>query len=511
MPSLHNASDRHVVIDQRPGQYLCFPDVCLANDGRLIAAYNEFDKHVGARRKLLLKQSRDLGRTWSEPRVLNAADSHCPRLSRLSDGQLLLSDDSDPKLRLSLDHGEHWAGHPMSEVHHGLLDRILELSPETLLTTGHLHRGEHPQPKIRQAPAEQMVYLSEDRGRRWRPLSVMAYDKCLVLCEASMARLPDGRLLALLRENSFVYEPMYACESRDNGRTWSEPWPTPLIGHRPTLGLTGGGKLLVTYRNVGPDAGTAAWLGGVDELRGFAVHGLAQDPANPRLTAEGLLIKNGCGQGSAVRYALRPITDPEHAHAEIQVQVLVREAGGQGCGLRLGRWWRLFPDKLRPDFPDARPVKLRRGEWNTLRVVMDRGECTLFVNGRRRGTHAVEPTAEARAVLFGAVSTKEDNACEALWRGVSLTIREPRYGRDYQWSWTPLQGLPDEYALARVLELKNARGASFADFGYSGWVELPDGRFFCAYHHAEGDGEGYAPGKTSHVAGTWFEASDFGD
>lgn len=323
-------------------------------------------------------------------------------------------------------------------------------------------------------------------------------------------RLPGGVLLALLRENSFVYEPMYACQSRDGGLTWSQPWPTPLIGHRPTLGLTRSGRLLVTYRNVAPDAGTAAWLGDPAGLHGFAVHGLARRPGNPALAAEGLLIRNGEGPDAAVRYALRPVTDPEHARAEIEAEVLVREAGEQGCGLRLGRWWRLTPEALLPNFPQAKPTRLRRGEWNTLRVVMERGECTLSVNGRRRGTYPVEAAAEARAVLFGAVSLEEDNACEAVWRRVSLRIAEPRYGRDYAWDWTPRDGLPDAMSRAQVLELKNARGASFADFGYSGWAELPDGRFFCAYHHAEGDDPDYKPGMVSHVAGTWFTESDFG-
>ena len=97
-----------------------------------------------------------------------------------------------------------------------------------------------------------------------------------------------------------------------------------------------------------------------------------------------------------------------------------------------------------------------------------------------------------------------------MWRRVSLRIAEPRYGRDYAWDWTPRDGLPDAMSRAQVLELKNARGASFADFGYSGWAELPDGRFFCAYHHAEGDDPDYKPGMVSHVAGTWFTESDFG-
>ena len=78
---------------------------------------------------------------------------------------------------------------------------------------------------------------------------------------------------------------MYAVLSEDGGATWTLPRPTPLIGHRPTLGLTRAGNLLVTYRNVGPDPGTAAWSGSVEELlTDFTVAGRVPDPSHgPRL------------------------------------------------------------------------------------------------------------------------------------------------------------------------------------------------------------------------------------
>ena len=96
---------------------------------------------------------------------------------------------------------------------------------------------------------------------------------------------------------------------------------------------------------------------------------------------------------------------------------------------------------------------------------------------------------------------------------MSLSISEPRLGRDYAWSWDHTQGLPDAWIDARVLELQNDRQANPADFGYSGWAELPgdnnDGQFFCAYHHGGGEEPGYREGYSSYVAGTWFGEDDF--
>ena len=60
-----------------------------------------------------------------------------------------------------------------------------------------------------------------------------------------------------------------------------------------------------------------------------------------------------------------------------------------------------------------------------------------------------------------------------------------------------------------MLELDNDRFAAFGDFGYSGWVELPDGRFFCAYHHGDGAAADYERNRSSHIRGVWFTAADF--
>ncbi len=235
MPSLDTLAERHVVIDRRQGQYLCFPDLCLTDDGRLLCAYNEFDRHVGTRRRLLLRESADLGRSWGPARIMNASESHCPRISRVANGEagglLILVDDAGPILYFSADQGRTWAQQPGGGLGHGLQDRILELGGQVLFTTGHQHRGSQPQPRIRQAPSEQMAYLSRNLGRSWEPFSVIASEKCLVLCEASVIRLPQElvggppRLLALMRENSFVGEPMYFCLSEDGGPPGARPGP----------------------------------------------------------------------------------------------------------------------------------------------------------------------------------------------------------------------------------------------------------------------------------------------
>lgn len=522
MPSLDSAQDRHVVIDRRAGHYLCFPDVCLTDDGTLLCAYDEFDRHVGSRRRLLLKESRDQGRSWSERRMLWAVDSHCPRLSRLSDGVIILTDDAGPTILWSTDNGRTWADQPGTGLGHGLIDRVQELDGQILFTAGHLHRGSQAKHKIRQAPTEQMAYVSRNLGRTWEPFSVIANEKSLVLCEASVIRLPgqgrgEGnvvapRLLALMRENSFVGEPMYFCISEDGGANWSAPAPTPFIGHRPTLGWTRSGRLLATYRDVGPDPGTKAWLGELDELcSDFAVHGLHAVPGSVALAPEGLLVRSEPGPQSPVRYSLRPMTDPERAHAQFEAEVLVRRAGENGCGIRLGLWWKLFPDCIVPDAEGAGAIAWEPDRPHTVRITYEPGLCRLSVDGEACGEYPVDPLdGDTRPILLGAVSRKADNGCEVLWRRMALSISEPGLGREYSWRWDHTRGLPDAFIQNRVLELKNDRLASPADFGYSGWAETADGEFFCAYHHGGGDEPGYVPGESAHIQGTRFFENDFG-
>lgn len=512
MPSITHLTARHVIIDKRPGRYLSFPDVTLTPAGELLAVYREAGQHVaetGAR--MLWRTSRDDGRTWSQAEDLNAEHGHCPRLCPLPDGRLAVIDDSTRSLYHFAPQARRFVRAPYQGPDIGLPDKLLVLASDRWLTAGHCHRGTFPHPTTRQPTSEEMTYLSTDSGASFTPLSIMAYDPFLVLCEASMVRLPDDRILALLRENSFVYEPMYAVISNDGGNTWSQPAPTPLIGHRPTLGLASTGELVVTFRNVGPDPGTAAWIGNLDELLSdFAPAGRQPQAKHATLGGEGLVIDNPAGPTCGARFALRPLSDPERAKAKLTARVRVDAAETEACGIRFGGlWWRLFPDRL--EVEGRAPIVYKPGAFHDLVLSYNRGSLTLAVDGARRAKMRVDARAAAnRAVVFGTPSMTEDNAGRHVWQELTLETREPRYDRHYRWRWHWNDGMPDAWNRARVLELDNDRFASFGDFGYSGWTELPDGRFFCVYHHGGGDDPNYEVNRSSHIRGAWFISDDFG-
>ncbi|NDV19396.1 exo-alpha-sialidase [Pseudodesulfovibrio sp. JC047] len=511
MASLSDDPTRHVVIDRRSDRYLAFPDVIRTPDNTLVVAYNEADKHVRpTSRILVVRTSRDNGLTWSEPIYPETTSSHCPRIVMTPSRDLIISDSSRVYHR-SRDNGQSWEPIHTHGLSHDMHDRLMALGDTGYLTTGHCHIGSTEHPAIRQRPTQQKVFRSTDNGQTWGPWSILAQHRNLVLCEASMTRLPNGCILALMRENSFVFEPMYCVLSTDNGISWSAPTATPLIGHRPTLGTLPDGQLLVTYRNVGPDQGTCAWIGSVEELMsGFRVHGLTTNPANPTLTDAGLRIRTTPGTKSVVRYALRPMTDPRTATATLETDITVHAADANGCGIRLGTWWKLTTTHITPDGYDAQALPLRKGTVNHIQLHYANGFVTARVNHDTTTTIAIDPDhAETRPIMIGAPSPFEDNGVDCCWHRISLHVTEPAFDREERWHWTPRQGLPDQWVRDSVLELRNDRHAATPDFGYSGWTRLADGTFFCAYHHGGGTEPGYEPLHSSHIAGTRFSLEDF--
>lgn len=518
MRSLSGQADRHVTIARSDADYISFPDVCVTHSGRLLCAYRVADKHVATRSRLELKTSDDLGKTWSEPVVL-AERGHCPRFTVLESGEVLLISDGTPlgtSVFRSRDEGKTWSKPTAAGLKHGIPDRPLRIGKSSLLTTGHRHIGAAKSPLIRQPPSEQVLYRSDDMGATWREWALLACNPNLVLCEASMFKMPDGSLRAYLRENSAVQEPTYVMSSFDEGASWTPPEDSPTIGHRPCAGLLRSGRVLVTYRHVGPNGGNRAWLGDVDMDRFFAPS--AFDIGNgASLEAERLLLDNDEGDADAVMYSLRPMTDPRLASTQLDVELAVQENEGQHCGIHLGCLWQIFPDRIEPKAPGVEPIPVSASDFHHYSFRYEQGTVSLTVDGQAKATidlaaHGLALDCARRPVYVGNVPTRfpwcgpfhfEKNGGKSAWKSIELSIVEPRFRR-YEWSWEPSKGLPNQYEIDHVLELQNDRNSPPGDFGYSGWTQLPSGDVFCVSHF-RGDA------RRSYVSGTWLKESDFAD
>lgn len=66
--------------------------------------------------------------------------------------------------------------------------------------------------------------------------------------ETSLARLEDGRLLAMIRQQP-CYTGLHAAWSEDDGASWSPPRPCGLLGEAPTVLRLRDGRLAVLFRH----------------------------------------------------------------------------------------------------------------------------------------------------------------------------------------------------------------------------------------------------------------------
>lgn len=91
------------------------------------------------------------------------------------------------------------------------------------------------------------VKISRDQGKTWQEVMVPGSTGCVHM---NIVPLADGKLAAFYRSRwaDFVYR----SESADNGRTWSEPVPTPLPNNNSSIQVTAlqNGRLAMVFNNM---------------------------------------------------------------------------------------------------------------------------------------------------------------------------------------------------------------------------------------------------------------------
>ncbi len=102
------------------------------------------------------------------------------------------------------------------------------------------------------------VCESDNDGLNWKYVTTIGYDQIGSegYNEGSMRRLPDGRLLTVMRTGSerdprCQDNPIMWSESQDEGRTWSPPCRTGLEGAYPSLAVLSDGQVVMSYGRPG--------------------------------------------------------------------------------------------------------------------------------------------------------------------------------------------------------------------------------------------------------------------
>ena len=267
---------RHATVARNDDLYEAFPDICRLPSGKLLCIYREADVHVASTSRIILIESDDRGRTWTNPRQLDErltfaqdlAVWNAPRIGQLPDGRLVVNIDafvfpedaadwnwpqsllsSLTYLWFSEDDGRTWTERHLTEVQGFCTDKILALTADHWLTAVAYWSIRFP------GAFRLHTVHSHDGGLTWPLSALTAEQDGYQHDEPSVVRLEDGRLLCVMRENVHTTRPSHYVLSEDDGYTWSTPRPAPFYGDRPAAGLLQSGKLLAIYRNVEPKPG----------------------------------------------------------------------------------------------------------------------------------------------------------------------------------------------------------------------------------------------------------------
>jgi hypothetical protein len=384
-------------------------------------------------------------------------------------------------------------------------------------------------------------YRSPDRGRTWEFYSTLKAPYPHSLSEASILILPDGRYLLYSRENG-IY-PGVKAFSKDKGRTWDvEELPFCITG-RTCAGFLRDGRVLLTFRSQIGRPSLWAWVGDPEDKTRFGFAGAHfNDSRSVGLNDGALHIDNDGRSGQFTMYSLRPPDRPE-SPVEVAVRVKVEANSGHAATLSIpyvGRV-RLFPDRVELAHDPSVVVKLKSGGFHTYRVVSRDGRMKLFIDGGlevdtgnidnrssrlpwtpvRASIHAFafgneDPRASVGPAIYPSQITPQVSG-HSIWTSVEAVVDESGtcrrvttsrrpWGKDAYWS--PRNGFPDQYQLNNIIEVDASVFGT--DQGYSGWVELEDGRIFVASYTDDASGpdvSGLFHG-VSWIRGTYLDPCD---
>ncbi len=280
---LATETNRQVIVDREPGQYLGHPTTVLLEDGQTI--FCVYPKGHG-RGPIILKRSRDGGKTWSgrlpTPKSWETS-KETPTIHRVVDASgkkrlILWSGLYPARLSVSEDDGETWselkpAGDWGGIVVMGFVEPLKTGAGRYLAMFHDDGRffGAKPEPKT---PTVFTLFQTQSTngGLTWSTPEAVWKGPAIHLCEPGCIRSPEGKQLAvLLRENS-RRKNSHVIFSDDEARTWSKPRELPgaLTGDRHCGKYGPDGRLFVSFRDTTLESPTkgdwVAWVGRYEDI-----------------------------------------------------------------------------------------------------------------------------------------------------------------------------------------------------------------------------------------------------
>jgi len=289
------------VICKEPGRYIGWPTIAKTREGELLIVFSgDRDEHVCPWGKTQMVRSRDGGKTWTTPVIINNTplDDRDAGIIETTKGTLLVSwftslafdtpgagwvtqnirdewkrhsEKLNSKIRKqwlgqwirrSVDAGKTWE-EPIRTIvftPHG----PIQLKDGRLLNFGLDNRSTKNEKEV--AAAE----VSSDDGKTWHVIGTVPFPDhipeikyaSLFYDEPHVVETNSGKLVAMFRvetrekEHCFLYQ----AESSDGGRTWTKAHKTPIWGYPPHLIRLKNGWLLVVYGRRIPPFGERACI-----------------------------------------------------------------------------------------------------------------------------------------------------------------------------------------------------------------------------------------------------------
>jgi len=358
-------SERQVMIYRDDRIFAKNPDVVLLPSGKMLCVFNETDYHWPTEfSRIKLLESTDYGKSWNNFRIIDEAYSSrgeerwvTPRISRLSDGRLVIICDHDdfhhchesqpPGIYAwwSEDEGRTWSSRMPTGIPGIEPDRVRELNNGVLLV------GSHYMFRDTQKLGE-FVASSLDGGKTWQVLSIVGKDRVHHFCEGAILSLKSGRLVCIMRENNHNNYPSYVAFSG---------YKVSLSLGQPTHRIMGGNTCEGLQKKDFPDLTKALTL-----------------------TEDRLIIDNDEVEG--IRYLLLP---PESYYSRVTFRSVLKVEGKRGtfCGrvkiARIGVDLLIGPEGLLlcPGPVDTR-CSIDMSRWRDLLIEYQDGKIEVYVDGK---------------------------------------------------------------------------------------------------------------------------------
>lgn len=277
---LASERERQTIVDREAGQYLGHVSMVTLEDGSLLVAYPQGH----GKGPIVMKRTRDGGRSWSERLALPASFAtslETPTLFVVHDAKdhhervLCFSGLHPARLSHSEDHGASWSElEPLGDW-----GGIVVMGDCVELENGRALAWFHDDGRFFRADGKAdgifRLYQTESRdgGLHWSAPVELGHGSDVHLCEPGCVRSPDGKTLALLLRENKRAKSSHVMFSSDAGAHWSTPRELhpALTGDRHVARFAKDGRLVVTFRDMRADSATkgdwVAWVGHFADLQ----------------------------------------------------------------------------------------------------------------------------------------------------------------------------------------------------------------------------------------------------